>query len=70
MALNQIETTDKYALPLERLFSTEGMHKILDCLLSDYELEQKIDDISKFTKLERPKSRQMSFNPSEREFSD
>ena len=52
MALNQIETTNTYTLPLERLFSAEGMHKVLDCLLSNYELEQKIDDISKFTKLE------------------
>lgn len=52
MALDQIKTTENYSLPFERLFSTEGMHKILDCLISNYELEQKIEDIIKFTKLE------------------
>ena len=62
LILNNIKTCLKHGIrpnrndrtilvPLKRLFSTEGMHKILDCLLSNYELEQKPDDIAKFTKL-------------------
>lgn len=55
MTGNQIKATNTYALPLERLFSIDGMHKVLDCFLSNYELGQTIEDISKFTKLKKSK---------------
>ena len=55
MALDQIKTTKEYALPLERVFHVKGMYKVLDCLLSNYELEQRVEDIAKFTKLENTK---------------
>ena len=54
MALDMLSASGIYKLPLERLFATEGVYRILDCLLSNYELEQKFMDIVKFTKLEIP----------------
>ena len=43
------------ALPLERLFASDGMYKVMDCFLSNYQLELTIDSIRKFTKLKKSK---------------
>ena len=53
MTSDPIRGASQYALPLERLFSMGKMDRVLDYLLSNYELEQKIDDISKSTKLDK-----------------
>jgi len=53
MAQRQVSKSAKYSLPLERLFSIEGTDKVLDCMLSNYELKQKLEDVANFTKLQK-----------------
>ena len=55
MALDQTKIIEKHELPMERLFYVDGMYKVLDCLLSNYELEQRVEDIINFTRLENSK---------------
>ena len=42
-----------YVLPMTRLCPTDPNAKIMDCFLSNYEIEQTLDNIVKFTGLDR-----------------
>lgn len=52
MALEQVRGTQNFSLPFDRIFSSHGSYQIMDCILSNYKLEQKLGDLMKFTKLE------------------
>ena len=48
-------TDNECKLPMERLFAEDGMYKVLDCFMSNYELEQTVSNMSDFTKLKKSK---------------
>ena len=43
----------EYVLPMARLCPTDPNAKIIDCFMSNYELEQTLDNIVKFTGLDK-----------------
>ncbi len=53
MSLKQTQKTDLFVLPLSRIFIDNPGAKILDCFLSNYQLEQKVADITTFTGMDR-----------------
>ena len=44
-----------YSLPMARLCPSDPNAKILDCFLSNYKIEQSLEDVLRFTKLENDK---------------
>ncbi len=52
MTLEEIEKTAEYRLPFQRIDSHSKSLQVLDCLLSNYELPQTIEEIQGFTDLD------------------
>lgn len=52
MATEQVQGSKEYKLPFERIFSMQGSCRVIDCMLSNYDLEQTIENISKYTNLD------------------
>lgn len=52
MALEEIKKIVEYRLPFQRLDQNSKSLPVLDCLLSNYELPQTIDEIQSFTDLD------------------
>ena len=52
MALEEIKKIVEYRLPFQRLDQNSKSLHVLDCLLSNYELPQTIEEIQSFTNLD------------------